>query len=113
MMKTKFFVIENVPHVLSIQKIASYLRSHGNLNFMFFIHNRLVENANNCSSWIIGCKNSSEFTQFLWNFKEFTIDGIILNVNPAKKELEVRRAVLDDSSIDLPSSIFKISSSLQ
>ncbi|KAL7020659.1 hypothetical protein ACKWTF_011598 [Chironomus riparius] len=113
MMKTKFFVIENVPHVLSIQKIVSYLRSHGNLNFIFFIHKRLVEDVNNCSNWIIGCRNSNEFSQFLWNFKEISIDGNILSINPAKKDLEVRHAVLNDSLIDLPSSLFKMKSSLQ
>ena len=64
-------------------------------------------------SWIIGCNNSNEFSQFLWNFKEFSIDGVILGINPAKKELEVRHAVLEDSLFDLPSSLFKMKSSPQ
>ena len=111
LMKSKFFEITNVPHGFSLQKIVSYLRTYDNLNFIYFIHKRLVDDANNCNSWLFGCRNSSEFNQFFYNFKEIQLEGIIMQIQAARRDLDVRHALLNDSSIDIPISLFKMKAS--
>ena len=39
LVKVKYFEIEKVPVGFSIQKIVSFLRNQGNLNFIFFLQN--------------------------------------------------------------------------
>jgi hypothetical protein len=111
LMKTKYFEIGNVPRRLSIQKILSYVRLNGNLNFIFFIQKRLMEEESESCSWIFGCRNSVEFNNFLWQFKEFTIDGIKLFVKAAKKELEVRYGLLMNPNVQTKLKLVKLNSS--
>jgi hypothetical protein len=112
LVKTKYFVIENVPNGFSIQKIISFIRLNGNLNFIFFVHKKLMDDANNSCSWIIGCRNSSEFNQFIWKFKEITIDGCKMKINPANKNLEARYAAFLDRPTNLPYKLLKMKASV-
>lgn len=95
--RTKFIEIQNVPVNFSILKIISFIRLSGNLNFLFFIHKKMINGNNNCN-WILGCKNSLEFNQFLWQYKELNIEGCVFAVVPARKELELRHAKLNGLS---------------
>lgn len=98
LMKAKYFVLENVPTQMSIQKILSFIRLQGNLNFIFFIQKRLLDRQSDSCSWIFGCRNSLEFNNFLWQYKELSIDGCTLLVKSARKDLEARRALLTDTT---------------
>lgn len=104
--KSKFFEIEDVPVNFSIHKIISFLRSQGNLNFIFFIHKRILKNNDRCN-WIIGCRNSTEFDSFFGQFKEFSIEGCTFSIKPARKDMDVRFANLSTP----PFKLIKLNSS--
>jgi hypothetical protein len=99
LMKLMFFEIENVPKGFSILKILSFIRNHGNLNFITFLQKRLLENRNDSCSWIIGCRNSCEYNQFLYQFKEFSIDGCSFIIKAARRELDARYALISNPSL--------------
>ncbi|KAL7039541.1 hypothetical protein ACKWTF_000018 [Chironomus riparius] len=109
LVKVKYFEIEKVPVEFSIQKIVSFLRNQGNLNFIFFLQKRWDQNSTDDCSWIIGCRNSSEFNQFLWQFKDFSIEECTFSINPVKKDLEVRFAK-SNVQLSSPINILKLKS---
>lgn len=111
LMKSTFFEIENVPLGFSILKILSFLRSHGNLNFIFFIQKRWFENSKDSCSWLVGCKNSCEFQQFLYQFKEFSIDGCLFLIKVARRELSARYSQIDNLTINTKMKLLKLKAS--
>ena len=75
------------------------MRINGNLNYIFFFQKRWTQIRNDTCSWIVGCRNSAEYNQFIWKFNEFTIDGCTLFVNVARRDLEARYTIFNSSII--------------